>query len=174
MILLPAFALAFAAAPLAGQNYGARDGARVRETFRVSVLHGAIVMAVLTLLVQWKSEMLARIFTTDPAVVAVAAEFLRYLSWNFLPAAVTMTCSSIFQAMGNTWPALGSSAIRIVIFAIPAVWMAHQPGFDLRYIFSLSVATVLVHAALSWFWLQAEMRRRLSWSPAEAPVRQYA
>jgi len=174
MILLPAFALAFAAAPLAGQNFGARDGARVRETFRVALLHGAIVMGILTLLVQWKSEALAHIFTSDPAVVAVAAEFLRYLSWNFLPAAVTMTSSSLFQAMGNTWPALGSSAIRIVIFALPAIWMAHQPWFDLRHIFMLSVATVLVHATLCWFWLQAEMRRRLSWSPAEAPVRQFA
>jgi Na+-driven multidrug efflux pump len=106
--------------------------------------------------------------------VAVAAEFLRYLSWNFLPAAVTMTSSSLFQAMGNTWPALGSSAIRIVIFALPAIWMAHQPWFDLRHIFMLSVATVLVHATLCWFWLRAEMRRRLSWSPAEAPVRQFA
>ena len=33
-IFLPAMAIAFAAAPVAGQNFGARQPDRVRETFR--------------------------------------------------------------------------------------------------------------------------------------------
>jgi len=162
MILVPALVLAFAAAPIAGQNFGARNWGRVRETFRVAVLYGAVVMAVLTLIVQWQAESLARIFTADPAVIAVAATLLTYLSWNFIPAVVTFTCSSLFQAMGNTWPAFGASAIRIVIFVVPALWMAHQPWFELRHIFILSVATVFVHCTIAYLWLQAEMRKRLA------------
>jgi Na+-driven multidrug efflux pump len=95
----------------------------------------------------------------------VAAELLRYLSWNFIPAVVTMTCSSLFQSMGNSWPSLGASAVRIVTFMVPAIWMAHQPWFELRYIFMLSVATVLLHAAVSYGWLRAEMRKRLPAAP---------
>src|SRR5204862_80344 len=49
MIFLPAMALAFAAAPIAGQNFGARQPARVRETFRATVLATCAVMLVLTL-----------------------------------------------------------------------------------------------------------------------------
>jgi putative MATE family efflux protein len=165
MILVPALAVAFAAAPIAGQNFGARQGERVRETFRVAVRYGAAIMVAITALIQWKSEFLARVFTRDPAVVAVAAELLRYLSWNFIPAVVTMTCSSLFQSMGNSWPSLGASAIRIVTFMVPAIWMAHQPWFELRYIFMLSVATVLLHAAVSYGWLRAEMRKRLPAAP---------
>jgi putative MATE family efflux protein len=161
MILVPALAIAFAVAPIAGQNFGAGNGARVREAFRVAVRYGAVVMVVITAMIQWKSEALARVFTSDPAVVAVAAELLHYLSWNFIPAVVTMTCSSLFQSMGNSWPSLGSSAVRIVTFAIPAIWIAHQPWFELRYLFMLSVATVLLHAAVSYTWLRAEMRKRL-------------
>jgi len=166
MIFVPALAVAFAASPIAGQNFGARDGARVRETFHVALRYGAIVMAVFTALVQWKSEGLARIFTTDPAVIAVAALLLHYLSWNFIPSVVTMTCSTLFQSMGNSWPALGASAIRIVTFMIPAIWMARQPWFELRYLFMLSVVTVLLHGVVSYVWLQAEMRKRL---PARDP-----
>ena len=161
MIFVPALAVAFAASPIAGQNFGARDGARVRETFRVALQYGAALMAVFTALVQWKSEALARVFTDDPAVVAVAALLLHYLSWNFIPSVVTMTCSSIFQSMGNAWPALGASALRIVTFMIPAVWMARQPWFELRHLFMLSVLTVLLHGVVSYLWLQAEMRKRL-------------
>jgi len=162
MIFVPALAVAFAASPIAGQNFGARDGARVRETFRVALLYGAVLMLVFTALVQWKSEALARVFTTDPAVVAVAAELLHYLSWNFVPSVVTMTCSSLFQSMGNAWPALGASALRIVTFMIPAIWMSGQPWFELRYLFMLSVATVLLHGVVSFAWLQVEMRKRLA------------
>ena len=174
MILVPALAIAFAAAPIAGQNFGARNGARVRETFGVAIRYGAAVMAVITVLIQWKSESLARIFTTDPAVVAVAAELLHYLSWNFIPAVMTMTCSSLFQSMGNAWPSLWASAIRIVTFAIPAVWMARQPWFELRYIFMLSVATVLLHAVVSYLWLRSEMRKRLPGPAGDPGIRQSA
>jgi Na+-driven multidrug efflux pump len=174
MILLPALVLAFAAAPIAGQNFGARNWARVRETFRVAALYGAVVMAVLTFIVQWQAESLARIFSADPAVIAVAATLLTYLSWNFLPAVVTFTCSSLFQAMGNTWPAFGASAIRIVIFVVPAVWMARQPWFELRHIFILSVATVFVHCAVAYLWLRAEMRKRLPSPSGSPPFRQPA
>jgi len=68
--------------------------------------------------------------------------------------------------MGNSWPALGASAIRIVTFMIPAIWMARQPWFELRYLFMLSVVTVLLHGVVSYVWLQAEMRKRL---PARDP-----
>lgn len=161
MIFLPAMALAFAAAPIAGQNFGARKAGRVRETFRSAALYGAVAMALLTALVQWKAEWLARAFTSEPAVVAVAGEFLRYISWNFVAVGIVFTCSSLFQALGNTWPAFGSTAIRLVTFAVPAIWAAHQPWFQLRHIFSLSVATVLLQALVSYAWLRLELRARL-------------
>jgi putative MATE family efflux protein len=174
MILVPALAVAFAAAPIAGQNFGARNALRVRETFQVAIQYGAAVMVAITALVQWKSEALARVFTTDPRVVAVAAELLRYLSWNFIPAVVTMTCSSLFQSMGNAWPSLGSSAVRIVTFMFPAIWIARQPWFELRYLFMLSVATVFLHAVVSYAWLRSEMRKRLPAGGPDPEIRQFA
>ncbi len=45
-IFLPAMAIAFAAAPIAGQNYGAKRPDRVRETFRVAAVASCGFMAV--------------------------------------------------------------------------------------------------------------------------------
>ena len=162
MIFLPAMALAFAASPVAGQNFGAKKAARVRETFRTAAILGAIVMATLTVVVQSNPGIFARPFTQDPAVTAVTAEYLHYISWNFVAVGIVFTCSSLFQALGNTWPSLGSSALRLVAFGVPAVWVAHQPGFELRYIFLLSVMTNLLQAVVSYFWLQLEFRKRLA------------
>jgi putative MATE family efflux protein len=161
MLVVPALAIAFAAAPIAGQNFGARLGDRVRETFRVTVAYCCLVMAIATVVLQWNATAIAALFSTDPAVLASAGVFLTFLSWNFVPTGVAMTSSSLFQAMGNTWPSLGSSALRLLTFAIPGIWMAHQPWFELKYIFMLSVATVFLQAIVSYAWLRREFERRL-------------
>jgi Na+-driven multidrug efflux pump len=166
MLFVPALAIAFSATPIGGQNFGARLGARVRETFSVTIMYITIVMATCTVIVQWKAASLAGFFSQDPAVIASATVFLSYLSWNFIPTGVLVTCSSLFQAMGNTWPALGASALRILIFAIPAIWLAHQPWFELRHVYTLSVITVLLQTVLAWLWLRREFRVRLDAAPA--------
>jgi putative MATE family efflux protein len=172
MTFLPAMAIAFAATPIAGQNFGARNALRVRETFRVTCAYGVVAMALLTLLVQWDAEWLTRIFSKQPEVVAAGAQFLRYLSWNFVAIGVIFTCSAMFQAMGNTWPSFGSMAVRLVTFAVPAIWIAHRPGFELRHVLLLSVASVLIQAVVSFVWLRAEFRKRLGPLAAAAPFRE--
>lgn len=166
MLFVPAMALAFSVPAVAGQNFGARHAGRVRETFRTALLHTTVVMAVLTVAAQWKAEALARIFTSEPGVIAVAGEYLRYISWNFVAAGVVFCCSGLFQAMGNTLPSLASSALRLLLFGIPGFWLATRPGFQIRHIFMLSVATNVVQALVSWLLLRSQMRTRLAFSAA--------
>ncbi|MET0225953.1 MAG: MATE family efflux transporter [Dokdonella sp.] len=167
-IFLPAMAVAFATAPIAGQNVGGGHGARVRETFRSAAIVGSAIMIVLTLLCQWRPEWLVHGFTDDPAVVAVAAQFLHIISWNFVASGLIFTCSGMFQALGNTVPALLSSATRLLTFAIPAGWLSTRPGFELRQLWFLSVATVALQAIASVLLLLREFRRKLDRAPVAA------
>ena len=41
-------------------------------------------------------------------VVAFGTDYLRIISWNFMAMGLIFTSFSIFQALGNTWPSLGS------------------------------------------------------------------
>jgi len=167
-IFLPAMAVAFATAPIAGQNVGAGHGDRVRETFRSAAILGSAIMLTLTLICQWRPEWFVHGFTSDPAVVAVAGQFLHIISWNFVASGLIFTCSGMFQALGNTIPSLLSGATRLVTFAIPAVWLSTRPGFELRQLWFLSVATVAVQAVISFGLLQREFRRRFG--PAAVPA----
>jgi putative MATE family efflux protein len=160
-IFLPAMAVAFAAAPIVGQNFGARHPQRVRDTFRVAAIIGAAIMLALTLVCQWRADWFIRLFTTDDAVVAVGAQYLRIISWNFVATGVIFTCSSVFQGLGNTWPSLLSSASRLATFAIPAFWLSRQPGFQLEHVWYLSVATVTLQMFTSLWLLRGEFRTRL-------------
>lgn len=167
-IFLPAMAVAFAVSPIAGQNFGAKLAGRVRETFRSALLMGTVVMAALTLLCQLSPQFLVRLFSTDPAVVAVGAVYLQIASFNFVCNGVIFTCSALFQGLGNTWPALMSSGMRILTFVVPALWLARQPWIKIEDFWYLSVTSITLQAIVSYLLLRREMRRRLSFPPVAA------
>lgn len=158
-IFLPAMSIAFATAPIVGQNIGAGRLDRARATFITAACLSSGVMFVLTLLCQWQSAWLIRPFSTEPQVVAVGVEFLSILAWNFVASGIIFTCSSTFQGFGNTWPSLASSATRLITFVGPALWLSQQPWFALRQLWYLSVATVAVQAIVSIVLVQREFRR---------------
>jgi putative MATE family efflux protein len=163
-IFMPALAVAFSAAPIAGQNFGARSPERVRATFRSAVRLEVGIMAVVTALCQIAPGSLIAAFTHDSAVIAVGTDFLRIISWNFIGNGIIFTCSGLFQAMGNTWPALLSGVSRLVIFAVPAFWLSRQPGFHLDQLWRVSVVTVIAQAILSYGLLRAQMRKKLGYA----------
>ena len=74
----------------------------------------------------------------------------------------------MFQALGNTLPALFSSATRLMTFAIPALWLSTRPGFELKQLWFLSVATVTLQAVTSLLLLRGQFRRRLTTLPPAA------
>ncbi len=160
-IFLPAMAIAFATGPIAGQNFGAKQFARIRETFRSAATISVVVMLALTLICQWRPEWLVQGFTNEPEVIEVASHFLRLISFNFAASAIIFTCSGIFQGLGHTWPALGSTASRVLTFALPALYISTLPGFRIDHVWYLSVASVWVQALLSLYLLSRTMRARL-------------
>lgn len=160
-IFLPAMAIAFSAPAIAGQNLGAGHPARVRETLRVAIVMSSVVMFALTLLCQWRPAWFIGAFTSEAVVIAVGAQFLAIISWNFVAQGIIFSCSGLFQALGNTWPSLASTAVRLATFALPALWLSRQPGFRIEQVWYLSVATVTMQALLSYALVRREMTRRL-------------
>jgi putative MATE family efflux protein len=160
-IFLPAMAIAFAAGPVAGQNFGAKQGERVKQTFRAAAVLSMLVMLGITLLVQVKPSLLIGAFTKDSDVIAVGALFLQLISLNFVAQGLIFTCSSLFQGLGNTRPSLISSGTRMVTFAVPALWLSTLPGFRIEHVWYLSIATVTLQAIVSWVLLQKEFKQRL-------------
>lgn len=169
-IFLPVMAIAFATAPLAGQNVGGRKPARVIAAFRAAAFIGSALMILLTLVCQWRPQWFIHPFTGNPEVIDVAAQFLRIISWNFVASGLIFTCSGLFQALGNTRPALYSSASRLLTFVLPALWLASQPTFGLRGLWLLSVASVTLQALISLLFLRRELRLRLPLLAGSASV----
>lgn len=169
-IFLPAMAVAFAAAPIAGQNFGAKRYDRVRETFNVTALISCGIMLTLSILCHISPGLLARPFTDDPAVLAISNDYLQIVSWNFVFSGLVMSAGSLFQGMGDTRPSLLASATRMITFVVPAVWMSAQPWFTLHHVWLLSVSSVIAQCALVIWLLRRTFRRKLHLAPAAIPA----
>ena len=164
---LPVVALGFAVSPVAGQNFGARQSARVKETFRTGASIAAAAMLVLACGVWLGAEILVRVDTTAATAVAVGEEYLHVVAFNFVASGVIFVSSSMFQAMGNTMPSLITSASRVLIVAIPVLLLAQTPGFALKWIWYISAAAVVIQLGMNLLLLKREYRLRLNFAPDE-------
>lgn len=160
-IFLPIMAISFAIAPIAGQNFGAQLPGRVRETVWKAIYIESTLMAILTLLCQIEPRWPVQFFSQDEEVIAIGAQFLKVISWNFVASGIIFACSGMFQALGNTWPSLISMATRVLTFAIPALYLSHQTGFEITHVWYLSVATVTLQAGISLLFLRSQLKKRL-------------
>jgi putative MATE family efflux protein len=165
---LPVVALGFAVGPVAGQNFGARQAARVKDTFKAAAVLAGGAMLVLAVSVWLAGDAMLQVFSADPQVLAVGEEYLHIVAFTFVASGVIFVSSSMFQAMGNTIPSLITSATRIVIVAVPVLLLARTPGFTLRWIWYISVAAVAVQLGLNLWLLRREFRLRLGFEPIAA------
>src|SRR5437879_3881880 len=87
-LFLPVVALAFAVAPVVGQNFGGRRADRVRSSFYSALTISSALMLVLTTLAQLAPHALIRAFSNDPGVMAFGGDYLRIISFNFVAAGI--------------------------------------------------------------------------------------
>jgi putative MATE family efflux protein len=165
---MPVVALAFSVAPVAGQNFGARHPDRVKRTFIDAIALTIAAMIGWAFACRFASDPMVRLFSRDPDVIAVGGEYLRIVAWSFIPSGIVFVTSSMFQAMGNTLPPLGASFARIVLVAIPAIMLSRMEGFQLRWVWYVSVTAVLIQMITVLALLLREYRVRLT--PLGAPL----
>ena len=158
-IFLPAMAVSFAVAPVAGQNFGAGRADRVRRTVRDAAVISSGLMLVLTLIMM------------GAATTLIGVMFLRICSLNFLATGLIFVASGTFQALGDTRPALWGSVSRLVTFAAPAIWLSTQPWARLEQIWYLSAASVALHCLVALWFLRSQLNLKLTrLTSREAPA----
>lgn len=160
-VMLPAMAVAFSTAPIIGQNLGAGNAARVRETFYRAATISVIIMVALALLMHISPSTLTAPFSPDERVLDNANTYLKIISWNLIASGLVFTCSGVFQGLGNTTPALISSATRLLTFVAPALCLEQQPGVTVEEFWWLAVASAAMQALVSLALVFREMRRKL-------------
>ena len=135
-VFMPVFGLGSGMLAIIGYNFGARNKKRVYEGLRVALSYSVSIMLVGTLIFQLFPEQLMGIFSSSAAGAASESEAqiarqmhdigvaaLRTISLNFVFAAVGITLSNIFQAVGRGVYSLIISISRQLLVLLPAAYL---------------------------------------------------
>jgi putative MATE family efflux protein len=160
--MMSPMAISLAASAIIGQNFGAGQSERVRQTFAQSLLGCLLAAGVFFTFFQAMPHLLFRPFTQDPPVFAFGEEYLGIISWNLLATSIVFACFGVFSGLGNTLPCLLGSAIRIVLIVVPVWLLSHHPGFHARWVWELSAAATVVQMLINLWFLRREYSTRLA------------
>jgi Na+-driven multidrug efflux pump len=155
---------------VAGQNFAAGKGDRVRAAFKTAASMAAVFMLLIAVGMYFGAASVMRIFTKDADAIAVGVEYLRIVVVTFVPSGITFVSSSMFQALGNTIPPLATSTLRILIAAIPAIFLARVAGFHLTWIWYLGAVATLLQMTLNLILLQREFGLKLDGAQTPMPL----
>lgn len=124
-VFMPVFGLSNGMVPIVGYNYGAKNRQRVYSAIKVALTYAIVIMAVGTLLFMLVSELLLGLFESDgpSELTTLGAPALRIISLSFILAAVGITLSTVFQAVGKGSYSLTMSLCRQLVVLLPAAWI---------------------------------------------------
>lgn len=124
IVVLPIFGLAGAAVTVVGMFAGAGRPDLVRSTalytYRWAVTLAAIIGGGAFL----ASGTIVRIFTDDPAAIAIGTTYLGYMIFAYPMMAVGMTTGRLLQGLGHGFPALFLTTLRVLLVGVPTAYIA--------------------------------------------------
>ncbi|HEY1214528.1 MAG TPA: MATE family efflux transporter, partial [Bryobacteraceae bacterium] len=128
-ILLPSWGLSNAAATMVGQNLGAGRPERAASSVWRTGFYNMLFLGGSGILFILFAESIAGLFTSDPAVVGLAASCLRILSYGNVAYAYGMVMLQSFNGAGDTLTPTIVNLFGFWLLEIPvAYWLAVPAG----------------------------------------------
>ena len=107
--------------PIAGYNYGAKLHHRVQEVLWKTIGYATIVMTVGFIVCELFAETIARAFTTDEELIAIAAHGLRIDVALFPIIGFQMVTGNFFQSIEQAGKSIYLSLTRQLLFLVPCL-----------------------------------------------------
>ncbi len=129
-VFMPVFGLSNGMVPIVGYNFGARDRHRVYACVKVALGYAVTIMLAGMLLFMLAPHWLMGLFEANgpSELTALGVPALRTISLHFLLAAVGITVSTVFQAVGKGSYSLVMSLCRQLVVLLPAAWILSSLG----------------------------------------------
>lgn len=141
---MPAMSTSLAVSSLVGQNMGAGRHDRVRQVVRSGAALTGSITAVVSLLAVAAPRALLSLFTTDQAVLAAGAAYLRIVGLSYVPLAVMFAINGALRGAGDTVPTMFTT--------LAALWLVRVPlARVLSKIPALGILGVWIASAVSPF-----------------------
>ncbi|HXX20683.1 MAG TPA: MATE family efflux transporter [Candidatus Acidoferrum sp.] len=129
-VILPSWGLSNAAATLVGQNLGAKQPERAETSVWRTGFYNMLFLGSVGILFTLFARPLVSFFSSDPAVVPLAASCLRIVSYGNIGYAYAMVMMQAFNGAGDTVTPTVLNLFGFWLFEIPlAYWLAIHRGW---------------------------------------------
>lgn len=153
-VFMPVMGLSQGTSPIIGYNYGAKNKKRMYSALKICLLVAAVIMALGFILFQFGSQFLLSMFDADELTLELGIPAFRIISLCFIPAAVGITFSTLFQAVGKGVRSMLLSIMRQLVVLLPAAFILGQFSLSvLWYAFPIAEIVALVAAILMFISL---------------------
>lgn len=161
-VFMPVFGLTQGLMPIMGYNYGARNKKRLLGALKIGSVIALLIMAAGTTLFLAAPEILLSIFSADAEMLAIGAPALRTISLCFVPAAMGIAFSTLFQAVGMGGKSLIISLLRQLILILPLAFVLSQFGLaPVWFAFPLAETVAFVASFLIFLLLYKKHLKHL-------------
>ncbi|MBO8436218.1 MAG: MATE family efflux transporter [Spirochaetes bacterium] len=127
-IFMPVFGLQAGMIPIIAYNYGARKKTRMTSTLKTGGTIAVLIMVLGFLLFQFCPSFLLSLFAASDEMLKIGIRALRIISLCFIPAAISISVTSVFQATGVGYAAMIVSIVRQIIVLLPVAWLLKATG----------------------------------------------
>ena len=124
--ILPLQGLCQGSQPIISYNYGAKNAARVKQGFKLTLVSCLVVSFTVWALVMLFPQNFIKLFNNNPELVDFASHALRiYMAVNCVFGA-QIACQQTFIALGNAKCSLFLALLRKIILLIPLIYILPQ------------------------------------------------
>lgn len=162
--MLPPMAVSSAVATMTAQNYGAGLVDRMNKCLYSGIVMALVFGVAFCVYSQFLPETLTAFFTKDPAVVAMAAEYMRGYSIDCILVSFVFCFNSYFSGQGNSIFPMIHSMITTFLFRIPLSYLFSRIDPSSLFImgFAPPLSTVVSLLICIWYLRYSQRRYRES------------
>ena len=156
-VYMPVNGLVQGIRPIIAFNYGAGNVKRESDAIRQSLLISAVIMTMGLILSQLIPLPVLKIFNSDPDMLSLGERALRIISLGFLPSALSIITSAVFESIGKGLPSLLVTLFRQLVIVLPLAFL-FSGLFGLSGVWAALPAAELCTAVYSAAVLLRELR----------------
>ena len=127
-VFMPVFGLTHGVMPIMGYNFGARNKKRMTSALKYCLLISVLIMLLGTLIFQLIPDKLLMIFGASETMLSIGVVAFRIISICFIPAALGITFSTLYQAVGSGIYSMILSLARQLCVLVPCAFVLAELG----------------------------------------------
>ena len=134
------------------RSVGAGSIRGVTRAYRMGMTVALLALALLSVVVFFDAELVARAYSDDPALLAMTGGALLLSCLFFMADGAQVVSSNALRARGDVWWPTGMHFFSYIVVMLPLGWWlaVHRQGGLQGIIWSVIVASLISGVALTW------------------------